>query len=324
MRSCALAPVSCTQILRIELHGEADQRATLLFGRHRVPISGCERILTESDLRCNILRQFPERFKQKRPGMRPESIHLPGLSIHLVGPEPVAQVGIADSTSPHVNQDFRDVVGCHSIADKEAQQQLIVRSRTQAQVESCMAQIENSAREESRMWRHPSPIETGWMKRTGTPGSNDTAPVDLIYIVQVAIASGSVPGCKHFHNLAQDFRVGIEIVGVQEPHHIAGCQGDTLVHGVVNPPIGFGYDPVYIGAILADNGQRIVARITVDNQVFNRMSLFKDTVDAISDGCRTISNNRDNRYCLHRIISSTHYPIEAAIQRCRQFPVWLE
>ena len=151
------------------------------------------------------------------------------------------------------------------------------------------------------MRRHKAQTHHPSLKATAAIIAHMFRHIVLIHIVHIAIHCIDVAvALKLRSNGAQNVGSSVEIITIQNPHHIARSGSNTLIHSVINTLISLRNDahtPTKPRLITPTNLQRIIHAATIlNNQLIIAIVLPQHTLQSVSNSPTAIkrsSNYRD-------------------------------
>lgn len=153
---------------------------------------------------------------------------------------------------------------------------------------------------EARMRRHKAQTHLPTPEMTAAIIAHMLSRVVLIHIMHIAIHRiylRMLP--ERASHLAQNIAGRIEVVAVQDSHHIASSGSNTLIHSVVDTLISLRNDahtPTKPRLITPTNLQRIIHAATIlNNQLIIAIVLPQHTLQSVSNSPTAIISRRNYR-----------------------------
>ncbi len=171
------------------------------------------------------------------------------------------------SSHSHPDPDFRYIAGGYPVDLEETHGQFEIGLNFIVQIETSEFLVHFPHNEKCRVRRQPTAAERTRDKGIGCPVTHHLVHVDAVDVHQVRITGLRIFVFERSRNAFQDPVVCVDIVGIEKTDNIAGGRCDALVHGVVQPVIGFGDEMKRVGCF--EYFKRTVGRTAIDDNVFN-------------------------------------------------------
>lgn len=150
---------------------------------------------------------------------------------------------------------------------------------------------------ESRVSRAPAFLEGAGGVFLASPGAdNFPFPVDVVQISVNGVCFRML--AEDSGDIRQDMVVLVVVIGIEEADHISLRHAETLVHGIVDSLVRFGY-PFHaageFGSIFFNEPSRPILAGPVHHNVFHvRVGLPKNALQRVLQCCHTVVTNRND------------------------------
>lgn len=160
--------------------------------------------------------------------------------------------------------------------------------------------VDGAAAVEAGMGGHKPEAHLPAAEATAAVVAHQARGVGFVDVVHVAIHRvEAAVGGKFGGNGAQNVVRGVEIVAVENSHHVACGGGDALVHGVVDSAVGFGdyaQTPLEASFEAAADVQRVIAAASVFHYQFVvAVVLRQHALERVCHCATAIKRSRNNR-----------------------------
>lgn len=134
----------------------------------------------------------------------------------------------------HCHEVFGNVSGADAVNEYQAEQVLKVGGHLVGQVEGTVFLIGRFAAIERRMCRHEAEAHPAAMERAGGVVSYALIRFGTVHVMHVGIHGIDIRGGHGLGHAFQHVVGSVEVIRVEDSHHVARGHADALVHCVVN------------------------------------------------------------------------------------------